>query len=145
MESSATNVSHKYADFRMLYLIMQMIGAVIIILTVCWVFLHLNGLSWSATPAIQFNWHPLLMTIGMIYLYGNCKHLANGPFLNSYLNIIAHCLTLIRMSVSLHLIFFSNTYLSWNAFHQKTQLENHSRLNIWYNHVDGCDCWLGRF
>lgn len=41
----------------------------------CWVFIYLGGLSWSSTPEIQFNWHPLLMTIGMIYLYGNCKAL----------------------------------------------------------------------
>jgi len=35
------------------------------------VFVFLGGVSWSSTPNIQFNWHPLLMTIAMIYLYGN--------------------------------------------------------------------------
>lgn len=64
---------HKYGDFRLLYLIMQMIGAAMIILMLSWVFVHLGGLSWSSTPEIQFNWHPLLMTIGMVYLYGNCE------------------------------------------------------------------------
>ena len=30
-----------------------------------------NGFAWRENPGLQFNWHPLLMTIGMIYLYGN--------------------------------------------------------------------------
>lgn len=63
----------KYADFRLLYLILQTIGCTLIILMLVWVFGYAGGLSWSATPNVQFNWHPLLMTIGMVYLYGNCK------------------------------------------------------------------------
>lgn len=70
---SAINHHHKYGDFRLLYLLMQLIGMALLILMLGWVFIHLGGLSWSSTPAIQFNWHPLLMTIGMIYLYGNCE------------------------------------------------------------------------
>jgi len=72
MESTSdARAGNKYADFRLLYLILQLIGCTLIILMFCWVFIYLDGLSWSATPKIQFNWHPLLMTIGMIYLYGN--------------------------------------------------------------------------
>lgn len=81
-ESTPTQAEtrRKYADFRMLYLIMQMIGGTIIILTLCWIFIYLGGLSWSSTPAIQFNWHPLLMTIGMVFLYGNCETLNFDPY-----------------------------------------------------------------
>ena len=32
-----------------------------------------KGFAWSETPELEFNWHPLLMTLGMIYLYGNGK------------------------------------------------------------------------
>ena len=32
-----------------------------------------KGFAWSENPDLQFNWHPLLMTLGMIYLYGNGK------------------------------------------------------------------------
>lgn len=76
MEAASTStgneqVNRKYADFRLLYLILQMIGCTLIILMMVWVFAFLGGLSWSATPKVQFNWHPLLMTIGMVYLYGN--------------------------------------------------------------------------
>ncbi|XP_063703213.1 plasma membrane ascorbate-dependent reductase CYBRD1 isoform X2 [Culicoides brevitarsis] len=58
-------------NFRLLYIISQLIGVVIIVLMISWIGIHLNGLAWTATPSVQFNWHPLLMTIGMIFLYGN--------------------------------------------------------------------------
>lgn len=69
---------HKLANFRVLYLVAQLVGITLIILMLSWIFIYLGGLSWSSTPGIQFNWHPLLMTIGMIYLYGNskCHHAA---------------------------------------------------------------------
>jgi cytochrome b-561 len=60
-------------NFRVLYLITQMIGATIVILIGSWIGVHLGGLTWSAEPKTQFNWHPLLMSFGMIFLYGNCK------------------------------------------------------------------------
>jgi len=65
------NQRDKLANFRLLYLILQMVGITIIVLMASWVFVFLGGVSWSSTPSIQFNWHPLLMTVGMIYLYGN--------------------------------------------------------------------------
>lgn len=79
MESNAPNSPNvnngiKYGEFRLLYLVLQLIGVTLVILMFSWVFCYLGGLSWSATPKIQFNWHPLLMTIGMIYLYGNCTN-----------------------------------------------------------------------
>ena len=60
-------------NFRILYLVTQLVGITIIILVSCWIGIHLNGLGWSARPSVQFNWHPLLMSVGMIFLYGNCK------------------------------------------------------------------------
>ncbi|XP_055316726.1 transmembrane ascorbate-dependent reductase CYB561 [Sitodiplosis mosellana] len=73
MESTSTNnqSGRTYADFRVLYLVLQLIGCTLLILMLCWVFVYLGGLSWSSQPRIQFNWHPLLMTLGMVYLYGN--------------------------------------------------------------------------
>lgn len=72
MESSGPSPT-ALNNFRVVYLITQMVGASIVILTGSWVGVHLGGLSWTSNPAVQFNWHPLLMSIGMIFLYGNCK------------------------------------------------------------------------
>ncbi len=32
-----------------------------------------DGFAWHSDPALQFNWHPLLMIMSMVYLYGNGK------------------------------------------------------------------------
>ncbi|XP_053672632.1 plasma membrane ascorbate-dependent reductase CYBRD1 [Anopheles nili] len=58
-------------NFRIMYLVTQLVGITIIILVSCWIGIHLNGLGWSSRPSLQFNWHPLLMSVGMIFLYGN--------------------------------------------------------------------------
>lgn len=65
------STSRNLVNFRLFYIISQLIGIVIVILMICWIGIHLDGLSWTSNPKVQFNWHPLLMTLGMIFLYGN--------------------------------------------------------------------------
>lgn len=66
--------NHRLVNFRLFYLITQMIGVALIILMISWVGIHLGGLGWNHNaPKIIFNWHPILMTIGMVFLYGNCE------------------------------------------------------------------------
>ena len=38
----------------------------------------MDGFAWQSNPSLQFNWHPFLMNLGMIYLYGNGKIIING-------------------------------------------------------------------
>lgn len=73
--SSETSTADNMKHFRLVYVISQLVGLTIVILTIVWVFGYLGGLSWSSTPKTQFNWHPLLNIIGMIYLFGNCEHI----------------------------------------------------------------------
>lgn len=61
-------------NFKVLYLVTQLCGITLIILIGSWIGIHLGGLGGSSAPALEFNWHPLLMTIGLIFLYGNCKY-----------------------------------------------------------------------
>ena len=42
-----------------------------VVLAGIWTGHHLGGFSWQINPNLEFNWHPLLMILGMIYLYGN--------------------------------------------------------------------------
>lgn len=64
----------RLVNFRLLYLITQLIGIAIVILIASWIGLHLNGFSWDyENPKVLFNFHPIFMTIGMVFLYGNCK------------------------------------------------------------------------
>ena len=45
-----------------------------VVLVGIWTGHHLGGFAWQSDPKHEFNWHPLLMTLGMIYLYGNGKY-----------------------------------------------------------------------
>lgn len=59
--------------FYPLFGITQVVGGLLCILVLVWSIVHRGGFGWSANPPLQFNWHPLLMTIGMVYLFANCK------------------------------------------------------------------------
>jgi cytochrome b-561 len=50
-------------------------GICLIILVTIWTSYYRDGFSWRSDPKLEFNWHPLLMIIGLVYLYGNGKHL----------------------------------------------------------------------
>ncbi|XP_018323585.1 cytochrome b reductase 1 [Agrilus planipennis] len=55
--------------YNFLYGIATGVGVAVICLVLFWCVHFRNGFSWSSDPALEFNWHPLLMTTGMIFLY----------------------------------------------------------------------------
>uniref|UniRef100_A0A1L8E017 Putative cytochrome b n=1 Tax=Nyssomyia neivai TaxID=330878 RepID=A0A1L8E017_9DIPT len=61
----------RLGNFRVLYLLTLLIGLILVCLVGGWIGGHLGGLAWQSNPAVQFNWHPLLMILGMVFLYGN--------------------------------------------------------------------------
>ena len=56
---------------KMSSLFHQVSGFMAVVLMGTWTGHFLGGFSWQSDPQHQFNWHPLLMTIGLIFLYGN--------------------------------------------------------------------------
>lgn len=71
-DRSADQTENHLNTFRLLHTIVQLIGITIVILMASWISIYLGGVGLT-TPSLEFNWHPLLMVIGMIFLYGNCK------------------------------------------------------------------------
>merc|ERR1711978_48270 len=58
--------------FRAAYLSVALIGLTMVITTIAWVGHFKGGVSFSRTEkGIDFNWHPILMTISLLFLYGN--------------------------------------------------------------------------
>ena len=57
--------------FDLLFGTTEFFGGVLIVLVTVWLACFRGGFAWTSDPAHQFNWHPLLMTIGLVVLYGN--------------------------------------------------------------------------
>lgn len=58
-------------QFKILFWLTQATGITLCVLTIAWVFHFKGGVGWRDEPKLEFNWHTLAFTIGMIYLYGN--------------------------------------------------------------------------
>lgn len=63
--------SRSMKDFIPLLSLTEACGIFLIILMIIWTGYYRNGFSWKSNPQLEFNWHPLLMTIGLVFLYAN--------------------------------------------------------------------------
>uniref|UniRef100_A0A1B6K2B1 Cytochrome b561 domain-containing protein n=1 Tax=Homalodisca liturata TaxID=320908 RepID=A0A1B6K2B1_9HEMI len=57
--------------FNLLFFVTEAVGLIAVILMAVWTANYRGGFAWRSDPAHEFNWHPLLNTIGMIYLFAN--------------------------------------------------------------------------
>jgi len=49
----------------------EVVGISVVVMMSVWTGHYMKGFAGSSNPDLEFNWHPLLMTISLIYLYGN--------------------------------------------------------------------------
>jgi cytochrome b-561 len=69
MEGSGRNLE----GFSLLFGISEAVGAIVVILVTIWMGNFRGGFAWTSDPKTQFNWHPVLMTLAMVFLYANGK------------------------------------------------------------------------
>lgn len=74
--------------FRPIFIATMILGLIYVVLVAIWIGVFLGGFAWSSDSKLQFNWHPLLMSIGMIFLYANCKNICVYFKIEMYLSII---------------------------------------------------------
>ena len=53
------------------FIISQVIGVSMVVLMSIWTGHFMGGFTGQSNPQLEFNWHPLLLTISLVYLYGN--------------------------------------------------------------------------
>lgn len=63
--------SHSLEGFVPLLSLTEGCGALLVILVAVWTCYYRNGFSWRSNPQLEFNWHPLLMIVGLVFLYAN--------------------------------------------------------------------------
>ena len=66
----AATFEPNYNFFYMLVLIFEVLCLSTLIMLVYWGEVYFNGYAWDGS-GLMFNWHPLLMVLGLIILYGN--------------------------------------------------------------------------
>ena len=49
----------------------ELTGIVLVVLMGYWTGVTRGGFAWQENSKKQFNWHPFLITLGLIFLYGN--------------------------------------------------------------------------
>ena len=53
------------------FIVSQVVGVSMVILMSIWTGHFMGGFTGQSNPGLEFNWHPLLLTISLVYLYGN--------------------------------------------------------------------------
>ncbi|XP_063218859.1 plasma membrane ascorbate-dependent reductase CYBRD1 [Bacillus rossius redtenbacheri] len=109
----------------------EVLGALAVTMVTVWVGHYRGGFAWSSDPGIEFNWHPVLMTTAMIFLYGN-SIMVYRAFRNSR----KRRLKLIHMA--LHLVAFILTVVALQAAFDSHNLKTPPTPNLYTLHS-----WLG--
>ena len=67
IDNKATGTSF----FTAWVILAQVFGLAAVIIVAVWMGQYNGGFAWQENPSKEFNYHPLFMIIGMVFLYGD--------------------------------------------------------------------------
>lgn len=124
METERSNLE-QLDGFVQCFFVAQIVGLALILGVFYWCIAFGGGFSLSG--AALFNWHPLLMTIGMIYLLGN-----GILTFRAFRNLHKNSLKLVHTSInSVALVFIVVGAVAVLANHLESNLGNFYSLHSW--------------
>ena len=59
--------------FRLYVILMELMALISFVLVLVWTEKYLGGFAWDGSGK-TFNYHPVMMVLGMVIVYGNCKY-----------------------------------------------------------------------
>uniref|UniRef100_A0A131YCL2 Integral to membrane n=1 Tax=Rhipicephalus appendiculatus TaxID=34631 RepID=A0A131YCL2_RHIAP len=65
------NVNQDLRGFTLGYGVAQLFGLGCVLMVVVWTSHYFGGFSGPSNPKTEFNYHPVFMVLGMVFLYGN--------------------------------------------------------------------------
>jgi len=109
-----------------LFACLEIVGLVCIILVCIWTKQYLGGFAWDGSGKM-FNWHPVFMTVGLVFLYGNA-----AIVYRVCRNTEKHTVKLIHGGLNLAAFIFTvlGTYTVF-AFHNHLNIPNMYSLHSW--------------
>jgi len=110
-EASETQQNLRWFSFSVIF--SEILGVIIIILVAVWFGRFHEGFAWTSAPKKEFNYHPVLMVVGLIFLYANAI-MVYRVFRNErkkrikYLHGILHLLAFLFAVIALQAVFDSH-------------------------------------
>lgn len=72
MEARAEH--QKVKNYNVLYIVDTVLGAGAVLLIFIWILHFRSGFAWQSKPHLEFNWHPFLMVLGLIFIFAQCEY-----------------------------------------------------------------------
>ena len=58
---------------RLTFVWLQVLAAAIVAISIVWMTVYQGGFAWQENPKIQFNYHPVFLTVGLVVVAGEIK------------------------------------------------------------------------
>ncbi|XP_019879676.1 transmembrane ascorbate-dependent reductase CYB561 isoform X2 [Aethina tumida] len=129
MEARAEHQKTKH--YRSLYAFTTSTGAGTLVMVLFWILHYRGGFAWQSNPGLEFNWHPFLMFLGMIFMYSQSM-----LTYRTFRHVVKRKLKLLHASV--HLLAFICSVIGLKAAFDSHNLKNPPIPNLYTMHS-----WIG--